>query len=119
MSYLGGFQTGLAGAGNYSAQRDRRALDREIYNLDVEKLGELKRSTGVQETQNQQDLDRLVIRSEIQMRENRRADNALKKVRHYVTGVRQYTILTLYTTEQTTNKYTYNKTKQLRHIGIK
>jgi len=47
------------------------------------------------------------------MRENRRGHNALKKVRPYVTGVRQYTILTLYTTEQTTNKYTYNKTKLL------
>ena len=79
MSYLGGFQTGLAGAGNYSAQRDRRALDREILDLDAKKFDELKRSTGVQETQNQRELDRLDTQQDNYNRQqtnnNRQQDN--------------------------------------------
>ena len=79
MSAYNGFLTGLAGAGNYSAQRDRRALDRNIYELDVKKFAELERSTGVQETQNQQELDRLDTQQDNydrqQKNNNRQQDN--------------------------------------------
>ena len=73
MSYLSGFQSGLKGAGDYSANRDRRALDREILDLDAKKFDELKRATGVAETQKKQELDRQDTQ---QKNFNREQDNA-------------------------------------------
>lgn len=73
MSYLSGFQSGLKGAGDYSANRDRRALDREILDLDAKKFDELKRSTGVAEQQKKQELDRQDTQ---QKNYNRDQDNA-------------------------------------------
>ena len=73
MSYLSGFQSGLKGAGDYSANRDRRALDREILDLDAKKFDELKRATGVAEQQKKQELDRQDTQ---QKNFNREQDNA-------------------------------------------
>ena len=73
MSYLSGFQSGLKGAGDYSANRDRRALDREILDLDAKKFDEQKRATGVAEKQKKQELDRQDTQ---QKNFNREQDNA-------------------------------------------
>jgi hypothetical protein len=79
MSAYNGFLTGLAGAGNYSAQRDRRALDRDIYDLDVEQFDELKRSTGVLEKQRDTQEARLGVQQDNynrqQENDNRQQDN--------------------------------------------
>ena len=79
MSAYNGFLTGLAGAGNYSAQRDRRALDRNIYDLDVKKFDELERATGVLEKQRDTEEARLGVQQDNYNRQqknnNRQQDN--------------------------------------------